>query len=130
MALLPAVKGLVVVVDTPVGLSLRKVARTHRLAILEAASVDQAFEAIRRLHPRLVIVRIPSVMDKALELIRMVAANGEQALLVATVMSPGDETERLAREAGATCYLPDAESDLMDQMAAAACRAPSECGAA
>jgi DNA-binding NarL/FixJ family response regulator len=119
-----------VVVDTRVGLKLRRIARAYRFAILEAVSVDQAFGAIRRLHPRLVIVRIPSVMDKTLELIQMVAASSERAVLVATVMSPGDESERLARAAGATCYLPDAESDLMDQMAAAACRALSECGAA
>jgi len=113
---LPTTTGVVVVVEGEVDLNLRRVATGYGLSVLAAASADQALQGLVCLRPKLVIVQVSRLVDEALKLIRLVANLAQPPPLIAVATSHGEEIEQSVWHAGATWYLPDAGSHLLEQV--------------
>src|SRR5690606_9130115 len=80
------------------------------LTVLEACSLEMAFESIMRLRPAAVVLDVEPFRPDTLELIRLVARSYRALPVVATTLNRSEALERAVLEAGARYYVPDVTS--------------------
>ena len=104
------------VVGNDVNISLRRLARNHRLPILQAPDVASAARAVRLLTPAVVLVHVADRAAVEVDVIRSIAAVSVDIFLITIVPTPQPELEQTVRRAGAHCYLTDADSELLERV--------------
>lgn len=100
---------LVVVLCGNVHVGLARAAVRQGWTVLALGSAVQAVREIRDRCPRLVIVQVTMLSQEPIKLVRLLHNCSQPVLVVAVANGHRTQLERLARDAGAHCYLPDAD---------------------
>jgi DNA-binding NarL/FixJ family response regulator len=100
---------LVIILCGNVHVGLARVAVRQGWTVLALESAVQAMREIRSRCPRLVIVQVSMNSHEPLKLIRLLHNCSQPVLVVAVASGHRTQLERLARDAGANCYLSEAD---------------------
>ncbi len=100
---------LVIVLCGNVHVGLARTAVRQGWSVLALGTAVQAMREIRDRSPRLVIVQVSMLSQEPLKLVRLLHNCSQPMLVVAVANGHRAHLERLARDAGANCYLPDAD---------------------
>lgn len=108
-------QGVLVVVDGQLDDSLRAVAKSQSLTVLDASSAEEALREIMHLHPPLVVVLLGNRLGEGLKLIHL-AASLHTSPVIAVAHAHDDTLERSALIIGASYYVPSVEVDVLIQV--------------
>ena len=110
---------LVIVLCGTMHVGLARTSVRQGWSVLTLGTAVQALREIRDRAPRLVVVLVSLMSDEPLRLIRMLRHCSQPVLVVAVANSHRNQLEKLARDAGAGCYMPspEEESQLTDAVA-------------
>ncbi len=109
MVSLGSVNVLMVTIDEPVMPGLAQSASQHGWHFLHTSRADQVMREVCQYRPHVLIVQLSQSVDESLEVIRLVRSHWYQVRLIAIAQDHHPDIETLARSAGASCYLPDAD---------------------
>ncbi len=101
---------LVVSTDDHLGGQLKQALDRPGWALLEALSLRQSLKQIMKqviaTQPKVVILPVAQMTDRALQLIRLLQSGYRRMSVIVTTPQHSDELEREVRTSGATCYVP------------------------
>jgi DNA-binding NarL/FixJ family response regulator len=103
---------IVVVLCGSVHVGIARTAIRNGWSVLALGSAIQAVREIRDRAPRLVIVQVTQLSSEPIRLVRLLRHSAQPVLIVAVANTHRNQLERLARDAGASCYLPSAEDEI------------------
>ena len=85
-------------------------------SILQVPSAEHAFRIIMRLRPRVVVVQVSQSEEETLRLVRLLANAAQPIYVIAVGTQHDGSIERAVWKARPTCYLPNAETGLLDRV--------------
>ncbi len=100
---------LVIILCGTVHVGLARASVREGWTVLALGNAVQAMREIRDRCPRLVVVQVSMLSSEPLKFIRLLHNCSQPVLVVAVANTHRNQLEKLVRDAGANCYLPDAD---------------------
>ena len=101
--------GLVVVLDETVMPGLARLATQSGWSIVQVPVAREALPIVLRRRAQMLVIQVSMPADEAIDLIRLLRVAPRKVPIIAVATAHGRQIEQAAREAGASCYLPDGD---------------------
>lgn len=100
----------------PVDLNLQRIADGYGLPVFDGPNAREVLRQVLGTRAGVVIVQLSEPVETALQLIRVVTACGRRMRVIAAATCHSEDVERRACRSGATGYLADLGSPLVDRV--------------